>query len=313
MSWLDDDTIRRGLSGTDLPAWFAAAEAMLGRAGALDRPAGLEPVPLATLATLARASTYDHAKHLVAFLLELNGHEGALDRPVAPLVAALVASDFPFEAMHAVAMELKIQAAAGDLVRQVVEALGLLTPTISLAQRPACEHFVHCLLDGKEAVREATDAALSSWADSEFREGCARGELRPPTIPPELVYTRGREDAPDSPFGRETLIIGVDAVRYERRHRGHTDTSRASLPNRRWLDEALRNASFPGVPDHGIPPGSGLVTLEAEGDVATMDYFAARKFKGYGPLVKRFETWLMFFRKQLNGERASAPEGLSLL
>ncbi len=316
MSWQDDDTIRSGLAGADLPAWLAAAEAMILRAGAHDRPGDIEPVPLATLARLARGSTYDDAKQLVSFLLELDGHEGALDRPVADVLAALVASDLPFETMHAVAMELKIQATPGDRVRQVVQALGLLTPTMSRARRPACEHFLDCLLDGSEAVREATDAALAGWTDAEVRAALRSSlglALQPAPAASDLIYTRGREHAPDSPFGLETLTVTADTVRYERRHLGRTDTSNAAISSRQWVDEALESASFPSVPPHGIPPGSGLVTLTLEGDTATMDYFTARTFEGYGPLVKRFETWLIFFRKHLTGEDVSTPEGLSLL
>ena len=135
---------------------------------------------------------------------------------------------------------------------------------------------------------------------------------RPAAAAP-VTYTRGREHAPDSPFGLETLNIQGGEVTYERRQFGDTSKAAARLGSDDFLDEALGLAAFPAVPQHMIPPGSGLVTLSRGDDRAVMDYFAARKFDGYGPLVRRFETWLIFFRKHLKGEDVSPPEGLSLL
>ena len=144
------------------------------------------------------------------------------------------------------------------------------------------------------------EVVLTFWA--------ARPE---PVVP--LTYTRGREHAPDSPFGLETLTLDGASVTYQRRHLGDTSKASALLGATDFLSEALDAAAFPKVPAHRIPPGSGLVTLSRGDEQAVMDYFAARKFDGYGPLVRRFETWLVFFRKHLKGEDVSPPEGLSLL
>lgn len=130
-----------------------------------------------------------------------------------------------------------------------------------------------------------------------------------------IVFQIGSEWAPDSPYGLDVLEIDVDGrFRYENRMRGQVRASsgRVELGTLDVVVDSLREAGFPAVPSHAIPPGSSLIGIQVRGEsgdeAALMDYFTALKLPGYGDVIRRLAGWVSWLRKGETEE--PAPPGL---
>lgn len=162
--WLDDDEIRERLRRGEADAVAEALEAIDNRCGA-GESLDLEPLDAATLAPLASRADYGQTNLMLSYLLgvgvpgmpALEG-DAALDE-----VARIVAWHLPFETMHAAAMTLKIHTTPTAAVARVLSTLGDLLRNVGNDRVEPVEHFVSCLLDGKEEIRRATSEAVKSW------------------------------------------------------------------------------------------------------------------------------------------------------
>src|SRR5690606_38624334 len=113
-----------------------------------------------------------------------------------------------------------------------------------------------------------------------------------------LIIIIGAEWAPDAGIGLEQLQISGDGeVRYE--HRLHGEISHAAgrlAPEAlRALNGGLREAGFPAVPPHDIPPGGALMEIRLD-DAAgqqrvLLDYHAGAHFAGYRELRALATRW----------------------
>jgi hypothetical protein len=134
-------------------------------------------------------------------------------------------------------------------------------------------------------------------------------------LPGTFRFELGAEWAPDSPYGLDIFELDPDGrFRYENRQRGIAKTreGQASAAVVLEIARALHAAGFPVVPAHPIPPGAGLFRItkrQEQEQTAFMHEHAARRFPGYGELVRRVDEWTNWLR----GTTAAAPpEGLAL-
>ncbi|MCB9764439.1 MAG: hypothetical protein H6739_31990 [Alphaproteobacteria bacterium] len=168
MTWLDDDEIHERLQSGEALALSEALAAMELRLEAIDLP---KPPTLtaAQLAPLARQADYATAQRMADLLLETQGDRGP------GVLATLVATALPLEAMHAVAMSLKVHAEPGSTVRGVVERLGPALELVEASRVAPVQHFLSCLLDGRPPVVEGTREALGTWRDGEVTREIVKG------------------------------------------------------------------------------------------------------------------------------------------
>lgn len=154
MTWLDDDDIQRRLQTTDADLLREAIEAIELRLhdGELDT---CPPLHAAQLAPLARVADYGMAATLSELLLRELGapHE----------LLPLVAEEFGFDVMHAVAMRLKVGDGAVTRVQSMVLELGRQLHTANETRVLPVSHFLECLLEGQPEIRAATQRALETW------------------------------------------------------------------------------------------------------------------------------------------------------
>ena len=133
-------------------------------------------------------------------------------------------------------------------------------------------------------------------------------------LPGTFRFELGAEWAPDSPYGLDIFELDPDGrFRYENRQRGAMKAreGQASAAVVREVARALEEAGFPVVPDHAIPPGAGLFRItkrQEQEQTAFMHEHAARRFPGYGELVRRIDEWTNWLRK---GTDTAPPAGLA--
>jgi hypothetical protein len=112
------------------------------------------------------------------------------------------------------------------------------------------------------------------------------------------VFDCGSENAPDSPTGLERLLIQPNGrFRFHNRQRGQLVVERTGTIAPAAVEEIagyLAGSGFPEVPDHPRPPGSDYLTISSGARRAFMNVPSARRFPGYGPLIRRIIPWMSY-------------------
>jgi hypothetical protein len=113
-----------------------------------------------------------------------------------------------------------------------------------------------------------------------------------------FVFECGSENAPDSPTGLERLLVQPDGrFRFQNRNRGRLVADRTGTLTPAALEEIagyLAGSGFPQVPDHPRPPGSDYLTISSGQRRAFMNVSSARRFPGYGSLIRRILPWMSY-------------------
>jgi hypothetical protein len=106
-----------------------------------------------------------------------------------------------------------------------------------------------------------------------------------------LRFESGNENAPDDPFGCETIeLTEAGALSYERRrHAMHVSLVGSVDPQRfQQIISSLRATTFPTRPQTRFVPGASVVkiiTMPSEQSVS-VDYFEALRMDGYRDVVR---------------------------
>jgi len=106
-----------------------------------------------------------------------------------------------------------------------------------------------------------------------------------------LRFECGSENAPDDPFGLETIeLTEVGALRYERRRQPARVSLVGSVDPQRFqkVIASLRATTFPTPPQTRFVPGASIVkitTMPSEQGVS-VDYFEALRMDGYRDVVR---------------------------
>ena len=117
---------------------------------------------------------------------------------------------------------------------------------------------------------------------------------------------------PDAPWGLEELELTSDgSYRYTQRvgdltigvGRGSVDAGRAIV-----IFDALRRSSFPHVPNHAVPPGASLVTLErGTTETASLDYFFGLGLDGYRDVLPALDAIVAEVRRIATRDGSGFP------
>jgi hypothetical protein len=106
-----------------------------------------------------------------------------------------------------------------------------------------------------------------------------------------LRFETGNENAPDDPFGRETIeLTAAGALTYERRRQTVRVALNGSVDPKRFqqIIGALMTTAFPAAPQTRFVPGASIMRITAlpSGRSVQVDYFEALRMDGYRDVVR---------------------------